>query len=383
MDYIDWCSHVFRHLLDATIDSPARTQGIMLHTLASTLPLDEDNTWSGINDVQTALMGLESVKLVEIKSGSMWRVLQTGRARGKDLSSLWSEICQISLDHESELIVRSVSRLERKAGSVQSDVLFADLGWPHDLRRFHALARELEEAGMAELARTAGTDSLSLTYRGMVWATRYQLTRESQSIDELVSEWETTSVDFKRELRVNTDDEKAEFIKDLLGIVNTKASPPRLLVIGFDDVTREIVKPPDPKITQERLEDIVNHYIEPNLLFRYAVIDYRAGAVGKLEVNRESRKLPYRVAVPIGSGERRRNPDDWFVRHGSKTELPTTAERAEIIDEGRRARGETESGQFITMGIQLGLDKENENTADAPDGFWDVYGPHNTTSDNS
>jgi hypothetical protein len=54
-----------------------------------------------------------------------------------------------------------------------------------------------------------------------LWESGYQ---ESRFIDDLVAEWETTSVDFKRQLSLDTMDQKAEFVKDILCLVNTKAS---------------------------------------------------------------------------------------------------------------------------------------------------------------
>ena len=62
-----------------------------------------------------------------------------------------------------------------------------------------------------------------VTYRGFVWEKRRGFTLESRFIDDLVAEWETTSVDFKRQLSLDTMDHKAEFIKDVLSLANTKA----------------------------------------------------------------------------------------------------------------------------------------------------------------
>jgi hypothetical protein len=62
------------------------------------------------------------------------------------------------------------------------------------------------------------------TYKGLVLQTKCHLTIETREIDDLVEEWETTSVEFKQELETRTKDQKAEFVKDVLGLVNTKAS---------------------------------------------------------------------------------------------------------------------------------------------------------------
>jgi hypothetical protein len=75
------------------------------------------------------------------------------------------------------------------------------------------------------------------TYKGLVLQTKYQLTIKAREIDSLVEEWETTSVEFKQELETRTKDQKAEFVKDVLGLVNTKASGKRWLIVGFKDKT--------------------------------------------------------------------------------------------------------------------------------------------------
>lgn len=67
--------------------------------------------------------------------------------------------------------------------------------------------------------------------------TKCHLTLEAREIDDLVEEWETTSVEFKQELETRTKDQKAEFVKDVLGLVNTKASGERWLIVGFEDET--------------------------------------------------------------------------------------------------------------------------------------------------
>ena len=63
-----------------------------------------------------------------------------------------------------------------------------------------------------------------ITYRGLARLLKRDFTIVSQEIDELLKEWETTSVEFKREVRTDTADEKAEFIKDILALANTQAS---------------------------------------------------------------------------------------------------------------------------------------------------------------
>ncbi len=202
------------------------------------------------------------------------------------------------------------------------------------------VSRELEDLGLISCNAFLGRNLQCFsTYRGLVWETRRGFTLESRFIDDLVSEWETTSVDFKRELGLDTLDQKAEFVKDILSLVNTKASGRRWLIIGFHDTTRTYFGPPDPGITQNRIEQILARYIEPYIDVHYEVVECRVGKVGKLEVIREPKKLPYRVKEQMNR-ERKPPlmPGDLFVRHGSQVEKPTDSELLALQKEGDHAR---------------------------------------------
>ena len=171
------------------------------------------------------------------------------------------------------------------------------------------------------------------TYKGLVWQTRRGLTLETKRIDALVSEWETTSVDFKRELHLDTEDQKAEFIKDILGLVNTQSSGKRYLIIGFDDKTRTYYGPPDPKISTNRMEQFLARLTAPVVQIRYDLIPYKEGSVGQIEVFRDPALLPYRVGASITGSKKKVSQHDVFVRHGSQTEAPTADELQALKDE--------------------------------------------------
>jgi predicted HTH transcriptional regulator len=149
-------------------------------------------------------------------------------------------------------------------------------------------------------------------------------------------------VEFKRELHTGTADQKAEFVKDILGLANTKASGRRWLIIGFDDKTYNYHGPPnDAKITQNHIEHLLSAYTSPVVHVKYNVVNYRKGKVGKLEVFRDPAELPYTVAKSVGSkarGGKRIETGQVFVRHGSQTEEPTPTELAALIDEAKRAK---------------------------------------------
>jgi hypothetical protein len=155
-----------------------------------------------------------------------------------------------------------------------------------------------------------------------VWEFRRDLISQSGFIDSLVEEWETTSVEFKRELILETADQKAKFIKEVISLANTQASGRRWLIAGFDDNTREFYKPVPAKIDQDRIQDLVSQYIRPSLEVRYKTVDYKGrGEVGLLEILRKARALPYSATQSLGEkkkgGEQILKEGQIFVRHGS------------------------------------------------------------------
>lgn len=126
-------------------------------------------------------------------------------------------------------------------------------------------------------------------------------------------------------------------MKDVIGLANTQASGRRWLIIGFDDRTRSYHSPPDPSVTQNRIEQVLAQCVAPSLSVRYEVFGYRGGTVARLEVLHDAKKLPYAAAKSIGD-KKRIIEKQIFVRHGSQTEPPTEAELVAIQEEAERAK---------------------------------------------
>jgi predicted HTH transcriptional regulator len=171
------------------------------------------------------------------------------------------------------------------------------------------------------------------TYVGIVRATEQIQTELQQSVAALLPEWETTNIEFKRQLDLATKADKAEFIRDILALATTKSSGERFLIVGFDDKTHQFLQSVDPAITQNQLEQLLNAYAAPALEIRYHRVAWDQGEVGVIKVLRDPAKVPYRVnklLAHISKG-------DVFVRHGSQVEPPTPAELAALEAGGRAA----------------------------------------------
>jgi hypothetical protein len=160
-------------------------------------------------------------------------------------------------------------------------------------------------------------------------------TELEQLIVAIEARWEDPYVDFKRQLSVRSKAEKAEFLKDVLGLVNTKGVSRRFLMIGWDDKSRQVCQPGiDPSIKVERLQHILNAYCEVPPHLELSTCVWGGVEVGILEVIREDVKLPYRIGKSIGSLK----PGDVFVRHGTTTEPPSPHELEGLHQEGLNAK---------------------------------------------
>lgn len=221
--------------------------------------------------------------------------------------------------------------------------LLVELCWAEGMDLLWPVAEQLERKGLVRRHALMGPSlALQPSYAGLVWQTRRGYTVEARVLDHLIAEWETTSVDFKREVHTNTASEKAELVKDLLGLGNTQASGQRWLIIGFDPKTHRYSGAPDHKLTQDHLEQILSVYTQPNLGIRYDLVDYRSQPVGKIEVLRDRRRVPYRVKQSVGdkgAGGKRIEVGQVFVRHGSQTVIADADEVAALEAEAAWASG--------------------------------------------
>jgi len=356
VDFIKWCDFVLNLCIEVSRTSPtARTIGVdefqLSQALSATLNIadfrrqPEYHTSTYYVGMLNAISALKDVGLIESnkQSKSHWKLSRAGREYVTDPIALWWNICREKLESEHEQLLQVINRLSPHVApnhawleEVNHEAIVSEVEYSKE--QLWPAAQDLEQWGfIAGSFFLGGGMKLLATYKGLVWETRRGFTLESQFIDELVAEWETTSVDFKRELYTDTADQKAEIIKDILSLANTQASGRRWLIIGFDDRTRQYYGPPDLKITQNHLEQIMKPYTSPMVDIRYEVVDYRQGRVGKLEILRDPKKLPYRVAKSLGD-RKRIGQDKIFVRHGSQVEEPTAAELEAIQEEGNRAR---------------------------------------------
>lgn len=358
IDFVDWCGLVLQTCVHATKTSEnARGIGVSLHEIAamlcaalgttdySNLPEFPEITFG--TGLIAALGQLSAHDLLEHQRNVFrWKVTRYGRELATDLLPLWLQICQEPLDEEHEELLRVVNRLSPQTALdhvwlkyLQSETLVGELGWDKDVQRLCRVGRDLNEWGfITGRFWIGGVCELAANYHGLVWETRRGMTVVSRFIDNLVEEWETTSVEFKRELYLDMADQKAELIKDILALANTRASGRHWLIVGFDNNTHKYSRAPDPTVTQDRIERVVATYTSPCVDLKYEVVPYQAGPVGMLEVFRDPKKVPYRVSKTIKGDKKSIQEGTIFVRHNTIAEPPTPAEELVLHEEGDRAR---------------------------------------------
>src|SRR5260221_107015 len=237
MDYVEWCDRVIGQVVELTRRSPtARSMGVDVDALAQAslgIAVPEPGyamspQWQCIRET---LHDLEPVGLLTGRSRVFWRASDAAREYLDNPVPFWTLICATRLEREQEDLLRVVNRLsvEPNEGFVRplgvpGEALVRELEWAQrDVPLFHVVADELREYGLIGGIFAGGRDpnsvSASATYRGLVWETRRKFTAESQYIDRLVAEWETTSVEFQQDVQLDTKPEEAEFVKDILGLV--------------------------------------------------------------------------------------------------------------------------------------------------------------------
>lgn len=343
INYIDWVDRVAKaHAAIATgLDNIVGLQEV-LKELGLASPA-EDAVW-------TALQDLDELGLVTIDSPHWVKPTQATRAirDGANLRELWPGIVGQYLDAEQQTFLTAVVDASHKPGNDFADVdwisvdePFEKLGWKREDHEPYSLTESLETLGLIRRsARLGGFISLHPTYRGMVRATKRASTEWEVRLDAFVSEWETVTVDFKREVRLGTPKLNAEFTRDVLALATTKASGrERYLIIGYDDQSRTFIAPMEAALTQERIEQVLDAYANRAPTVRLIGVDHPTGGgvVGILEITRDPAQLVYAMRKPGG----KITAGEVFVRHGTHVVHPDPDELASLESEAEKARAAT------------------------------------------
>lgn len=364
MDYVDWVHNVMRSIVSRwrRLGYSEKEIGIDWHDVVPELGFEHDarsaefqgtTVWWAMID---SLKDLEEIGWLEAVGTFNYRVTSRGEMFPEgDITTAWQQILDVPLgDDEASFLEVAIEASEERhrdhvlVCEVEWQDVFAKLGWSgdgrEDMSRARHITRRLEDSGLIRRsARGGGAIRLTPRYVGVVRATRRAETEWVRTIRQLVEEWETTTVEFKRELNLKRSTGKAKFVSRVMGLATTRSSGRRFFVVGFDNDTHEFVRSVDPKITQEQLEQILHAYCQPPIRIKYARVPYLSGEVGIVEVFRNPEDIPYRVTKELG-GQDGIKVGDMYVRHGSRTEPPSEAELLDLVREGEKAREQSVQG---------------------------------------
>jgi hypothetical protein len=364
MDFIDWCHYVLEVLEKQKLKDYMHDDELPGIVFSKDLTEQENfHNSDALDGVHQTIRILAEAGLVDIYGESYKKISLLGRKVLADPVNFWSEICDENLVDEEIILLKIVNETSPQTNENPKYGWLEEVGRdeicsafkikppPFDTDEQMDIFQELvynlpdllkQREFLKAYPGGGYCTTIYPTYKGLVWELKRSYTIESKLIDGLVKDWETTNVDFKSELKLDTKEQKANFAKDVLSLANTKSSGKRHLIIGFDDKTREYLAPPDANITQNRMENVLSDKTDPVVNIRYEIVDYKKGKVGKLEIIRESEKLPYRAKEDVfdNKGKRVLEKDKIYVRHGSHNEAPSDFELKSLIEEGNRARGE-------------------------------------------
>lgn len=350
MNYIEWVEQVARDLADqttgsgwlvrpeallVTVEAPDQAIMVVADAISDLVANGVVEPWTNQNFIN------DSQNLVAIRNGA-------------SLTLLWPEIVKQWLSNEQlDFLDRAITMTEQMRETyaivewTTAEDVYEDLGWAVDRVAALHLAQSLERLGLVNLHTTLGGPvRVRPTYRGIVRATKKVATEWQQRLVEMVDEWETATVEFKRELDLGSPRKNREFARDVTALANTKASGrERYLILGYDPKSREFTTTASPSVSQDRLEDILNEYADPTVSIRYFTVQHEScnGLVGIVEVRRDPTLVPHRAKHNTGLSD----AEHICVRHGSHVEHPTPEELDALVAEGERARAHERLGGSV------------------------------------
>lgn len=366
MNYIEWCekvlltlehlSHQSHYIRNYGIDQD-RLQGHVWGDKYEDIKKksNHDNFYEVIDD---AVYDLEKLGLIEDGINGFQKLTLFGREMALNPFSLWERICQNigTLPFNHQAVLETLNRLSETesedyavARTISDHHLLSELREmnPASFTDFTeedlwAVLRDLRSRRLIFAEDGDYIDETRACYRGLVWERKSQEVANVTALNRLVQHGESSGIEFKREIQLGTKDQIAEFVRDLLGLVNTHSMGERKMIIGFDDKTKEFYAPVNNSITRDRIEDVLANYTKPVVEIHYETISYGIrGNIGIIIVKRDPRLLPYKPAKSFGD-KKRITDAQVFVRRNSHTHQAEPWEIAILEDEARQAKSSVE-----------------------------------------
>jgi hypothetical protein len=260
VDYVDWVETVWQGIAPwwEQAEETDKTFGFQVEQIGAQLqlPANLHSPDPAIHDpalaILTVFWDLRRLGLLEntIDAASPWYkpAASVEAQLGAPLSGLWTQLRDLRFPKDREAFLAATVRLSqdvRPTHVLLRDLtgaeVFDDLGWPWDPSRADNVVRGLASARPAVIELTSAAMGAEFefypTYIGCAHVTRGPDLEWAPRIEKWVEDWETTNVEFKRDVVLKSPRQRAEFVKDILALANTKTSGQRFLIIGFDPKT--------------------------------------------------------------------------------------------------------------------------------------------------
>jgi predicted HTH transcriptional regulator len=124
---------------------------------------------------------------------------------------------------------------------------------------------------------------------------------DNKEVERIIkNEDESPSLDYKEDLVLDQEGDKAEFVKDVVALANS--SKVAHIIIGLEDKTRKLVGRKTPH-TAEQLNDLLKNRCDPPISLKYKEEDIYGHKVGVIEIKGEN--PPYIISVTDKFGGKR------------------------------------------------------------------------------
>ena len=142
-----------------------------------------------------------------------------------------------------------------------------------------------------------------------------------QRLKQLLSREENEKMDFKAQLKLTTEGEKKELVKDVTAIANSRGGR-GYIIFGVEDKTKRIIGIDAGNSLEERIQQIIYHRTDPPVPVSLDLVKIKNKTVAVLTIFK-SKHAPHQM-LQTGA---------FYVRRGSTTDFARRAELASMMQE--------------------------------------------------
>lgn len=150
-----------------------------------------------------------------------------------------------------------------------------------------------------------------------------------QRLSALLSKDESTKLDYKVKLSLNTETEKKELAKDVSAIANSKGGR-GYIIYGIEDKSKKIIGINPVEYAEEQIQQIISQRCSPPVSVKFNLVNYDSKTIGVLTIYKTSNK-PHQI-LQTGC---------FYIRRGSTTDIARREEIAGMLQESGLIQQET------------------------------------------